>query len=93
LIAGESSVGVLSVVRNPTFLGNGSATTFENIMKRFVGNLSFSMGEGSLEGHSIDSPQFEWREAHTKNDDRASGSFQGSISLQLSFRDYETRTN
>jgi cold-inducible RNA-binding protein len=35
------------VVRNPT-LGNGSMTTFENIMKLYVGNLSFSMSESAL---------------------------------------------
>jgi cold-inducible RNA-binding protein len=35
------------VVRNPK-LGNGSVTTFENIMKLYVGNLSFSMSESEL---------------------------------------------
>ena len=35
------------VVRNPT-LGNGSVTAFENIMKLYVGNLSFSMSESGL---------------------------------------------
>ena len=29
-------------------LGNGSVTTFENIMKLYVGNLSFSMSESAL---------------------------------------------
>jgi cold-inducible RNA-binding protein len=35
------------VVRDPTF-GNGSVTTFENIMKLYVGNLSFSTSESAL---------------------------------------------
>jgi cold-inducible RNA-binding protein len=39
--------GTLLVVRNPT-LGNGSLTTFENIMKLYVGNLSFSTSESAL---------------------------------------------
>jgi cold-inducible RNA-binding protein len=37
----------LLVVRNPT-LGNGSVTTFENVMKLYVGNLSFSTSESEL---------------------------------------------
>ena len=28
--------------------GDGSVTTFENVMKLYVGNLSFSMGESAL---------------------------------------------
>jgi RNA recognition motif-containing protein len=40
-------MGTLLVVRNPT-VGNGSVTAFENIMKLFVGNLSFSTSEGPL---------------------------------------------
>jgi cold-inducible RNA-binding protein len=49
LIAGGFSIGggPLLVVRNPT-LGNGSVTTFENIMKLYVGNLSFSASESAL---------------------------------------------
>jgi RNA recognition motif-containing protein len=49
LFAGGFSMGGLALltVRNPT-LGNGSATTFENIMKLYVGNLSFSMSESAL---------------------------------------------
>jgi cold-inducible RNA-binding protein len=35
------------VVRNST-LGNGSLTTFEDIMKLYVGNLSFSTSETAL---------------------------------------------
>jgi RNA recognition motif-containing protein len=40
-------MGTLLVVRDPSF-GNGSVTAFENIMKLFVGNLSFSTSEGPL---------------------------------------------
>ena len=35
------------LVRNPT-LGNGSVTTFETIMKLYVGNLSVSTTESAL---------------------------------------------
>jgi cold-inducible RNA-binding protein len=35
------------VVRNP-MLGNGFMTTFENLMKLYVGNLSFSTSESAL---------------------------------------------
>jgi cold-inducible RNA-binding protein len=35
------------VVRN-AMLGNGLMTTFENLMKLYVGNLSFSMSESAL---------------------------------------------
>ena len=35
------------LVRNPT-LGNGSVTTFETIMKLYVGNLSLSTTESTL---------------------------------------------
>jgi cold-inducible RNA-binding protein len=49
LFAGGLSMGVVALltVRNPT-LGNGSVTTFENIMKLYVGNLSFSTSESAL---------------------------------------------
>jgi cold-inducible RNA-binding protein len=39
--------GALLVGRNPA-LGDGSVTTFENIMKLYVGNLSFSTSESAL---------------------------------------------
>jgi cold-inducible RNA-binding protein len=39
--------GSLLLIRNPT-PGDGSVTTFENVMKLYVGNLSFSTNESAL---------------------------------------------
>jgi hypothetical protein len=38
---------LILVVRTP-MLGNGFMTTFENLMKLYVGNLSFSTSENAL---------------------------------------------
>ena len=52
-------------------LGNGFMTTFENLMKLYVGNLSFSTSESALR----DGRNLTVNEARPKND-RASGTFQ-----------------
>jgi RNA recognition motif-containing protein len=74
LIAGGFSMGgALLVVRNP-MLGNGLVTTFENIMKLYVGNLSFSMSESAL--RDLFSPHGSVTDVHIVTD-RMSGKSRG----------------
>jgi cold-inducible RNA-binding protein len=74
LIAGGFSMGgALLLVRNPT-LGNGFVTTFENIMKLYVGNLSFSMSETGL--RDLFSPHGTVTDVHIVTD-RMSGKSRG----------------
>jgi cold-inducible RNA-binding protein len=63
----------LLLVRNPT-LGNGFVTTFENIMKLYVGNLSFSMSETGL--RDLFSPHGTVTDVHIVTD-RMSGKSRG----------------
>jgi len=65
--------GALLLVRNPT-LGNGFVTTFENIMKLYVGNLSFSMSETGL--RDLFSPHGTVTDVHIVTD-RMSGKSRG----------------
>jgi len=65
--------GALLVVRNST-LGNGFVTTFENIMKLYVGNLSFSMSESAL--RDLFSPHGTVTDVHIVTD-RMSGKSRG----------------
>jgi cold-inducible RNA-binding protein len=65
--------GALLVVRNP-MLGNGFVTTFENIMKLYVGNLSFSMSESAL--RDLFSPHGSVTDVHIVTD-RMSGKSRG----------------
>jgi cold-inducible RNA-binding protein len=55
-------------------LGNGSVTTFENIMKLYVGNLSFSLSESAL--RDLFSPHGAVTEVHIVTD-RLSGKSRG----------------
>ena len=61
------------MVRNP-MLGNGFVTTFENIMKLYVGNLSFSMSESAL--RDLFSPHGSVTDVHIVTD-RMSGKSRG----------------
>ena len=70
------------MVRNPT-LGNGSVTAFENIMKLYVGNLSFSMSESAL--RDLFSPHGTVTEVHIVTD-RMSGKSRGFAFITMGNR-------